>query len=372
MSPAKDFIKKEFTLVIAFIAAALAVYFLRPGVDIIIGSIDFEVLCLLGALMLVVSGFKEIGVIHNGARLLLSKAGSIRTIGLILWVICFFGAMLMTNDVMLLTLVPLTLITLSLCNMQKYSIYFICLQTIAANLGSMLTPMGNPQNLYLYSYYDLGFAEFVKITFPITLASFILLLIFTLFIKNQKLDNSLSLEVVKVDKRLLALYSILTIPCLLGVFKIISSVWVFVGVLVINLIADRKNTSKIDWCLLLTFIMFFIFVDTIKTSPELNDLLQKSVSGKEFGLGIIVSQVISNVPAAFLLSDFANDFKALILGVNVGGLGTIIASLASLISFKLYSISSSKAKPKTYLFIFTVLNLIFLLILIGLCCIMTR
>jgi Na+/H+ antiporter NhaD/arsenite permease-like protein len=315
--------------------------------------------------MAVVAGFNETGVFLQLSRKLLSKVVGIRSLSLILILLCFFTSMWITNDVALITFVPFAIMVLNLAGQAKFIIRVIVLQTIAANLGSMLTPVGNPQNLYLYSFYNIPIFEFLKITFPYTVVSLVLLLITILCIKKEPLSIELTKEASGSDKNTykIVIYSLLFLVCLACVLRLLDYRITAVIVLVTILFVDRVVLKKVDYSLLLTFVFFFIFVGNMGNIPAVKEVLASLLSAKELPVSIAASQIISNVPAAVLLSAFTDNYKALILGTDIGGLGTLVASLASLISYKFYC-RTAGAKPGRYLLIFTVYNLIFLA---GLC-----
>jgi Na+/H+ antiporter NhaD/arsenite permease-like protein len=278
--------------------------------------------------------------------------------------LCFVTSMLITNDVALLTFVPFAVVVMGMAHHQRSLIHVVVFQTIAANLGSMLTPVGNPQNLYLYSFYELGFGEFLGVTFPIWLLSLLLLLLFALRTPAEKLTLFLG-EAPGVDKRAVGLYFSLFAVCLLVVLRVMAWYWMLAVLIGVLLFYDRKLLLQADFMLLLTFVAFFVFSGNLARIPAVSAAIRELMRGREYLTGLLASQVISNVPAALLLSGFTDRAHALLLGVNVGGLGTPIASLASLISLKLYS-HSEHARTGHFLAVFTVFNLAFLILLSAL------
>jgi len=362
MKKCYHFYKKDTVLCISG-AAALATMCVVPLSQDYISYLDFRVLALLFCLMAVVAGFNETGIFLILSEKLLNKVIGVRTLSLVLVMLCFFSSMWITNDVALITFVPFAIMVLSIVNLSKYIIRIIVLQTIAANLGSMLTPIGNPQNLYLYNYYDLSILDFLQITAPYTAASLILLLLTVLTIKKEPLH--FEVPAYTADKKgtyLLIMYGCLFFVCLACVMRFLDYKIMFLVVLIIILIFDRKVVKKVDYALLMTFLFFFIFVGNMGNIPLIKDFLVDMIQGRTLPFSIAVSQIISNVPAAVLLSAFTADYKSLILGTDLGGLGTLIASLASLISYKFYC-KEPTADPKRYLLVFTGYNLIFLLLL---------
>lgn len=353
-----QYIKNEVVLFIAIILALLTSFFSMPKLS----YIDFKVLILLFNLMIVIAAFKEFNIMNYIASIFIKKCSSYKSLTIALISMCFFSSMIVTNDVSLITFVPLTLIICSSINVNPIKI--IVFETIASNLGSSLTPMGNPQNLFLYSYFNISPIEFFKITLPLTLISLILLLIFTLKGKNYKLNVEISKTVIK-NKKLSIIFFLLFIIILLSVFHIINYKIVFVITIITTIIFDKKLLIKIDYSLLITFIGFFIFIGNISSIETIrifiSDILNNELN--TYIGGIISSQFISNVPATMLLSGFTDYYKELLLSVNIGGLGTLIASLASVISYKLYS-KEFRSESKLYLKEFTKYNFIFLIILV--------
>lgn len=382
----KDFFKKETVCCIAFLLAVVSMFFIPPSVNYF-SYIDFRVLALLFSLMAVVRGFSSIGVFTRLGTMLLTHVHSLRMLSALFIFLCFFFSMLITNDVALITFVPFTILVLSMAEQKKFLIPVIVLETIAANLGSMLTPLGNPQNLYLYTISGLSIGAFVRIMLPYSFVSAILLLIFILFLPKDTVSTATAAntanstntvtasntsnvicEAVKARKNpriLFTAYLILFLLCLLTVLHILPYQIMFLLVLTGFLLLDYRVLKDVDYFLLLTFLCFFIFIGNMKQISLVHELISKLLVHHEVLMGIGASQIISNVPAAILLSGFTDDYSALLIGVNLGGLGTLIASLASLISFKFYA-NTDGSNKKRYLGIFTLYNAIFLVILFGL------
>ena len=358
-----NFIRKEIVLCIAGLAAILTMFFVPPTLGYI-HYIDFRVLGLLFCLMAVVSGFNKTGIFILLSEKLLMRVANVRSIALVLVLLSFFTSMWITNDVALITFVPFAILILTMTGYIEHLILIIVLQTIAANLGSMLTPVGNPQNLFLFSEYDVPIAEFLKITLPFTIMSLLLVCAAVMFIPKEHISFTLT-DTKKADKQkpyTIAMYSVLFLVCLACVIRLIDYRITILIVFLCILIFDRTVIKKVDYSLLLTFLCFFIFVGNIGNIPAIRDFLASLLKDREFIVSILASQIISNVPAAVLLSAFTDDYKAIILGTNLGGLGTLVASLASLISYKFY-IRTSAANSVRYLGVFTAYNLGFLVIL---------
>lgn len=366
------FFKKETVLCIAAVLAVISAFLVPPSKEYI-DYIDFRVLALLFCLMLVVSGLQNIGVFDSLAQRLLKKVKNTRQLILLLTALCFLSAMFITNDVALITFVPFTIMILSMAGQEALLIPSVALQTIAANMGSMLTPIGNPQNLYLYSYFELSIGTFLLYMLPLTLVAALLLIFSIYLMKNQPLstlpeslpDPTPETVIPQVIPKVkLTAYLILFAVCIACVIRVLS--WpVMLAILVVAvLFLDIKSFLKADYLLLLTFVCFFVFIGNVKQLPAVTELLRSLIEKRELLMGILSSQIISNVPAAILLSGFTTDARALLYGIDLGGLGTLIASLASVISFKLYG-NSKGASKGAYLKTFTIYNLVFLLILTG-------
>ena len=352
-----EFLKKESVLVIALSLATISCFIATPKLS----YIDFKVLILLFNLMIVVAAFKELSVLDSIAISLLKKCKSYRAISTILVFITFISAMIVTNDVALLTFVPLSIVVARKANINVLKI--VIFQTLAANLGSSFTPMGNPQNLFIYSFYNLKPVDFFVITGPILLLSIAFLLL--LINRDKKMDLIIDLKDVKIDnKNHIFIFTVLFLIILLSVFHLIDYKLTFVITVLTVLVLNKKLFSQVDFSLLITFIGFFIFVGNISTLDSVETFMESLLrSGKStFITSILSSQVISNVPATMLLSGFTDHVKALLLGANIGGMGTLIASLASVISYKIYSSEFEGVNDK-YLKAFTFYNILGLLII---------
>ena len=360
MTTILNFFKKEPILMISALAAAVSCALVPPDAAYL-GYIDFRTLALLYALMLVVAGLRNAGVFTHLAHLVCVRAKTARGMGMLLVAMTFFSSMLITNDVALLTFVPFAVVLLGMTGRRHDLILIVVLQTVAANLGSMLTPVGNPQNLYLYSYYDLGAAEFFRITAPIWVLSLVLTLLLCLALPRAALDVEMG-EEPGMDRKKLWLYLALFAVCLLSVFRLLPWPAMLLLVVAALLAFDRRMLLGADFMLLLTFVAFFVFAGNLARLEAVDRLLRQMLSGREYLTALLASQVISNVPAALLLSGFTDNARDLLLGVDVGGLGTPIASLASLISLKLYS-RSRGAHTGRYLLVFTAVNVLLLAIL---------
>ena len=357
MEKIKNFFKNEPVLIVSFLLAVGSAFVVRPSSDYL-GYIDFRTLALLFCLMAVMAGLGRLGVFRILAEKLLKGVGSVRALALVLSMLCFFSAMLITNDVALITFVPFTVEALRISGKKEKLIPIVVLETVAANLGSMLTPIGNPQNLYLFSAFEMPVADFVSAVLPYTVLSLVLVVVFSLFSGKEKTQTPVSDKNEKADSLKTAVYAVLFVLSLLTVFKVIPYPVTLAVTVAAVLIFDRKTILGIDFSLLLTFVFLFVFIGNLGNIPPVSDFLKGIVSGNEVLAGVAASQVFSNVPAALLLSGFTDNARDLLVGVNLGGLGTLIASMASLISFKLAVKENIRAGK--YLLVFTVVNIIFL------------
>lgn len=357
----KKFLKKETVLTISGVLALCSMLAVPP--DIRYGSyVDFGMLSLLFCLMIVVAGFQGIGLFaFLGSKLIQKTTGS-RELSMVLVFLCFFSSMVITNDVALLTFVPFAILILQMTGQEKRMIPVIVMQTVAANLGSMLTPIGNPQNLYLYSMTGMRITDFLAFMAPLAGISFVLLLLILFSWKNEPVVLELQQKEVFQFGKEGMLYTVLFLCCMAAVAKQIPNGIMLAMVLAAVLVWDRKALAKPDYALLATFICFFIFIGNIQRIGPVQQMLVQMISGRELLTAVAASQIISNVPAAILLSGFTEETKPLLYGTNIGGLGTLIASLASLISYKFYVRVPGSGKA-AYLRSFTGWNLVFLAVL---------
>lgn len=364
-----SWIKGEAVLCIAAVCALVSMLFVPPSAAYL-AYIDVRVLCLLFCLMTVVLGFQACGLFDVLAQKMLEGERENKAVYLMLVMLPFFVSMLVTNDVALITFVPFTVLVLELVRKRDMLIRIVVLQTVAANLGSMATPVGNPQNLFLYANYELSAGQFFGLLLPPTLVSLVLLVVASLLVKGETIHVTFLEKTQLRETKKLLVYGVLFGLCLLSVFDILHYGILTVIVAAAFLLLDRSLLKEVDYSLLLTFICFFIFSGNLGQLTAVQELLGGMLQKNALLTSVAASQVISNVPAAILLSSFTDNWKELLLGVDVGGLGTPIASLASLISLKLY-MKAEGAKPAKYMVVFTVVNLIGLAILIPLSMILT-
>ncbi len=364
MQKIKSFIQKEVVLCVATILAIISMFIVIPDKGYI-EYFDFRVLALLFSLMVVMAGFMDMGIFRRIAMNLLKKAQTYRQLILLLVFICFFTAMFITNDVALITFVPFTIMLLNMAGMKEKIISVVVFQTIAANLGSMLTPLGNPQNLYLYAVSGMSLVEFLGVMMMLTLVSFAMLFAVCMLQKNQKLEGMQEETTTnnEINKKVVVFFMVLFVVSLLSVLRLLPYCVPLIIAVAGTFIIRKSVLAKVDYCLLLTFAMFFVFIGNMGRIEVVKNWLEQVIQGRELLFGFITSQVISNVPAAILLSGFTDNFKALLQGVNIGGLGTLIASLASLISYKFYA-QEEQAKKGKYIAYFTGMNVVFAVVLL--------
>ena len=357
---------------IAVVLACLSTAFARPDVLQYADCIDWRTLAILFSLMTVMAGLGQQGVFEELCRALLARAGRMSQLIPVLVGLCFFGSMLITNDVALLTFVPFTFIVLGRIGrktLRELAVPVVCMQTAAANLGSMLTPIGNPQNLYLYGKSGLDLRGFVKVMLPYSIASLLMLLVWGLFTGHQ-CNAAVSPEnaggrVWRPNRRVVTMDALLFLLCLLTVLRVVPYGVTFAAVLAGTLCLDRGVLKKVDYSLLLTFIAFFIFIGNLERITAFSQWIRQILAGHEVLTAVLASQVISNVPAALLLSGFTDKTQALMIGTNLGGLGTLIASMASLISYRQIARELPGEKGR-YFRLFTASNVVLLAVLIGL------
>ena len=400
----------------ATVLAIISCFFVTPGREYL-SYINWRTLILLFCLMAVVAGFAKAGVFRYISRKLSQRMKDTRRLSVGFMLLCFLLSMFVTNDVALVTVVPLTLLTMMGCS-EKAKIQTLVQETIAANLGSMLTPFGNPQNLYLTSYYGIGMGEFLRLMLPYTGVALVILLLQTLISpkeglggrareagtpeggaseagvlegrvkeaaipegknreaaslyesgenltgKDEMYEEALREKLLRSKGRLVSilLYGILFIVSMFSVARILDYRILFGIILITILVYDRSVLCNVNYTLLLTFVSFFVLIGNLGAMTQIQAALTQMIEERELLTAILSSQIISNVPAAVLLSGFTDQGKALIVGTDLGGLGTLIASMASIITFQLYSLESGAKKGK-YLLTFTLWNVIDLVIL---------
>ena len=361
LTKVKRCFQQDAVLAISFFLAVISCFFNPPSLDYL-GYLDFHTLILLFCLMVIVAGLKECGVFRSLGTGILSMVHSERMIALILIFLCFFCSMLITNDVSLITFIPFCILLLQMCHLEYRMTLLVTLMTIAANLGSMFTPIGNPQNLYLYSLSGLSLPQFLQLMLPVTSGAAVLLLfcIFCFF-SGRKIPVVLKPEPLSHPRRIPA-FVLLFFCCLCTVAGILPHAVLLLVTVAGIFFLDRSLYRKADYSLLFTFVFFFLFIGNMKQIDSLRILLERMITGRERLIAVLTSQIISNVPAAMLLSGYTKKIPDLIIGTNLGGLGTLIASMASLISYRQITAFDSSCRKK-YLAVFTIFNLVFLAIL---------
>lgn len=381
------FLKKEVVLSVAWMVALISGIWVHPS-QAYWGYIDWKSLGILWSLMAIVQGLRQNYVFDKMGWVLLGRTKKLWQLNAVLVFLCFFSSMFVTNDVALITFVPFAVLMLKKSRHEEVIVPVVILQTLAANLGSMLTPIGNPQNLYLYGISDLSITAFLGCMLPYSVCAAMLLVVQLFLLKGKgEPINMMSLLVqekeaaihsttenketreqylkkTKQRRMRIVAYGLLFLVALLSVMNIVPFELLVASVLIIVGIFEYRILCKVDYILLLTFVGFFIFTGNIREIGLIRNLLQSLVDGREILVGVLASQGISNVPAALLLSGFTRNYRALLVGVNIGGLGTMIASMASLISYKIFANEYPEQKGK-YFLKFTVMNIIFLIVLGG-------
>ncbi len=357
----KNFIAKETVLCIAALCAIITMFLVPPDMEYL-HYIDFRVLCLLLCLMAVVAGLKAIGLFHWLTGQLLHRIRSGRILGITLVLLPFFCSMFVTNDVALIIFVPFTLMLLEQLGCGKSIIPVTVFQTIAANLGSMATPVGNPQNLYLYAFYNLSIGDFFSVTLPLTAVSFVVLTVASIPLLPKTLPEKAIEQTQISDSKQLLVFLSLFVLSLLTVFRVLPYLLTTAITVVVLFLVNRKLLKEIDYMLLLTFVCFFTVSENLGRIDAIRTFLQQLLNSNTLLTAVGTSQVISNVPAAIMLSGFTDAWQQMLAGVNIGGLGTPIASLASLITIKFY-LRWPNSKIMRFLGYFTVANLVGLVLL---------
>lgn len=354
------FFKNNVVMTVALIAAVITSFMVLPDKEYL-GYFDFKTLTCLFCVLAVVCALKNIRFFYILARKIVEAGGNIRTCVLMLIYITFIGSMLIANDMALLTFLPLGYYVLSTTKMEKYMEVTFILQNIAANLGGMLTPFGNPQNLYLYSFFKIDTFEFVGIMAPcFSLAIVLITLCCIIFIKPEKVI--LQKQRVNLPPAKTVIYLLLFAFSIAIVFRGIPYYFGLIIIPAFLLFMDRNALKSVDYPLLLTFVFFFVFAGNMARIPAVRGFFSYLLSKNTLIFSVLSCQVISNVPSAVLLSQFTENYADLLVGVNIGGAGTLIASLASLITFREYA-SHNPTKFKHYILTFSAFNFGFLAIL---------
>jgi len=355
------FAKKEVVLSIAIIATIVTCFFVPPDKEYL-GYFEWKTLASLFCMLAVVAGLKHTNVFELISKKMIGLFHTRRSVIYALIYGTFFFDMIVANDMSLITFLPLTYIVLHSTNNDKYLAITFIMQTIAANMGGMITPYGNPQNLYLYSFYQIPTLEFFGVLLIQSIAVAVMLFISGLFIKNEelKLKNDGKFE---INKKKLIIYAILFVFVILSIFRVVPHLVTLGLVILTVLITDIKRFKEVDYALLATFCVFFIFSGNIARIDAIKDFIASIVTENTLLAGIISCQFISNVPTAIFLSKFTENYRDLLVSVNVGSLGIIISSLASLITLKEF-LKHQPKNFKKYMGMFTLVNSAFLVVLI--------
>jgi len=358
------FLRENTVFCIALAAAGITSILVPPDAAYL-SYFDFKTLTCLFCVLAVVCALRNIRFFTCLARGIVKRFSTLRSASVALIVITFVGSMLIANDMALLTFLPLGYLVLTETHKEQHMAFVFIMQNIAANLGGMLTPFGNPQNLYLYSFYNIPTAEFTAIMAPPFIAAVMMILLSCLVLPREPLALSYSDE-IRLPARRTAGYLVLFALSIAIVFRFIPY---WIGLLVIPVVlffADKDALKKVDYPLLGTFCAFFVFAGNMSRIPSVRALFEGLLDGNTLLVSALSCQCISNVPSAILLSQFTDNYRELLWGVNIGGAGTLIASLASLITFREY-VRHNPGKTGKYLGLFTLMNLIFLVSLLLFC-----
>ena len=328
MSKIYDFFKDETVFSISLILAIISCFFVQTSINYL-NYINWDTIVLLLVIMIIVEILKNLAIFEVLVRKLLMKVANTRVLVLVLVFTCFFSSIFITNDVSLIIFVPFTILALKKVNRLDLTIFTVSLQTIAANVGCMVLPIGAPHNIVMYTVSKIPFDSFFLLLLPYIMVSVVFMAVLMLLIPNDAIELPSMGKIERVNENFLKR--------------------VFLGV---------------DYYLLLTFIALFVLIGNLENIPYLNSLFKNSIVGNEVLWGVVSSQVISNVPSAILLSGFSTNYEAIIVGINIGGFGTLIASMANLISYKILVREHKEFKIR-YLVIFSILNVVLLLILLG-------
>ncbi len=358
----KGILKSRIVLIVAIVAAAVTCFFVPPDSGYA-DYFDLDTLSCLFCTLAVVSALKRRRFFEWLAVKIVSAFGNMRRVTFALVFVTYFGSMVMANDMALITFLPLGWLVLSSCGQTRYAAFVFVMQNVAANLGGMLTPFGNPQNLYLYSYYSIGAGEFFAIMAIPFAVAFVLIAGTCMIVKPEPIRLTASPEAAPPAWRMVV-YFILFALSVMIVFRVFEF---YIGLIVVTvalLVLEPKCFLRVDYGLLLTFCAFFVFSGNLARTPAVRDALGSLVAMSPLLVGTATCQVISNVPSAVLLSRFTDDYRHLLIAVNIGGLGTPISSLASLITLGEYR-KRMPGRTLRYLGLFSLINFSYLAVLIG-------
>lgn len=354
-----DFLKKNIVLTIAVVAATLTCFIIPPDGEYL-GYFDFKTLTCLFCVLAVVCALKNVRFFYILAQKIVEKFRNTRRCVIALVYITFIGSMFIANDMALLTFLPLGYLILTSTGKEKYMAITFIMQNIAANLGGMLTPFGNPQNLFLYTRFNIPTLEFVQIMLPPFIIAILMITACCYLVKPEKLE--FAGETYCLDMKKTSLYLVLFALSIIIVFRVIPYQIGLVIIPAVLLFTDRKALLQVDYGLLGTFAAFFVFAGNMARIDAVRNFFSSLLEKSTLVFSILSCQVISNVPSAVLLSQFTENYKELLLGVNIGGAGTLIASLASLITFREY-IKSNPSEGLYYIGLFSLFNFGFVIVL---------
>ena len=358
----KGILKSRIVLIVALVAAAVTCFFVPPDGGYA-DYFDLDTLSCLFCTLAVVSALKRRRFFEWLATGIVTAFGNMRRVTFALVFVTYFGSMIMANDMALITFLPLGWLVLSSCGKTKYTAFVFVMQNVAANLGGMLTPFGNPQNLYLYSFFEIGAGEFFAIMAIPFAVAFVLIAGTCLVVKPEPIRLETHPEPAPPVWRMIVYFVLFALSVMI-VFRVFPY---YVGLIVVTValaILEPKCFLRVDYGLLLTFCAFFVFSGNLSRIPAVRDLLASVVAMSPLLVGTATCQVISNVPSAVLLSRFTADYRHLLIAVNIGGLGTPVSSLASLITLGEYR-KREPGKTLRYLGLFSLINFSYLAVLIG-------
>lgn len=358
----KGILKSRIVLIVALVAAAVTCFFVPPDGGYA-DYFDLDTLSCLFCTLAVVSALKRRRFFEWLATGIVTAFGNMRRVTFALVFVTYFGSMIMANDMALITFLPLGWLVLSSCGKTKYTAFVFVMQNVAANLGGMLTPFGNPQNLYLYSFFEIDAGEFFAIMAIPFAVAFVLIAGTCLVVKPEPIRLETHPEPAPPVWRMIVYFVLFALSVMI-VFRVFPY---YVGLIVVTValaILEPKCFLRVDYGLLLTFCAFFVFSGNLARIPAVRDLLASVVAMSPLLVGTATCQVISNVPSAVLLSRFTTDYRHLLIAVNIGGLGTPVSSLASLITLGEYR-KREPGKTLRYLGLFSLINFSYLAVLIG-------
>ena len=354
------FVKKEVVLSVAIVAMIITMFFVPVDKEYL-EYFEYKTLIALFCMLAVVAGLKSTNIFELVSKKLIGLFKTRRAVIYCLVYGTYLFDMIVANDMSLITFLPLTYLVLHKTNNDKYLAFTFIMQTIAANMGGMITPYGNPQNLYLFSFYEIAIPEFFKALLLQSITVAVMLFICVLFVKNEPLTLK-NEEKFEIKKKELAVYAVLFVLVILSIFRVVPHVVTLALVILAVLIVDRKRFKYVDYALLATFCVFFVFSGNMARIDAVKELISVIVEKNTLIAGVVSCQFISNVPTAIFLSKFTQNWQDLLIAVNIGSLGIIISSLASLITLKEY-LKHQPEGLKKYMIKFTLLNTIFLVVL---------